>query len=182
VTEEELVEFRKIYQIEPDSPALRSGAILQSQTQYDVSLNRLKSIRDYSNLPQSTVDILVEDFISLWEPIHLSASETMYRYKDATIPWTGRVWNPNVNPIEEPQDVLDEWLNEHFSLSDLFTTQLQKAITGTFLIEGDEDEDFTYGAFLVAINNLAMHEDQWILTREFGDYYSVRHIDTLRNN
>jgi hypothetical protein len=161
------------YRIEPDSPGLRAGTILLTEIQYKSKIDSLR-------LAPAHATELVEMWEDMWEPVRITATSTMYHYKAAPTRYMGRRYVPG-KEIEEPQDVMDEWWNEHHRLSDEFSNQLQVALTGTFLIEGDEDEEFTYGAFLQGVANLGMHADQWLLTREFGNYYSVRHIDTMLN-
>jgi hypothetical protein len=61
---------------------------------------------------------------------------------------------------------------------DLVTT-IQTKLTqrvdnlATIVFEGDEDEEFTYGAFGVALANLNYKEWDWLLERQFGNVYSI---------
>jgi hypothetical protein len=171
-----------MYGLKPSSSALLSGAVLLSSDQYDIKIRHLEGIglSTASATMSLTAAEMIEAYKALWEPIQVTATSTMYRFKAATIPYTGRQYTPP-EPVE-PQDVMDEWWNQHNALADKFADNFIIATTGTFLIEGDEDEDFTYGAFLQAIANLNLRDDQWILAREFGNYYSVRNIDILLNS
>ena len=47
------------------------------------------------------------------------------------------------------------------------------------LIEGDEDEDFTYGALCTVLAQFKHNESDWLLIREFGCHYSLRHISAV---
>jgi hypothetical protein len=83
---------------------------------------------------------------------------------------------------------MDEWDDEFRVLLTRFLTVLgcaggaqlflsSRHLAKIHLIEGDEDEDFTYGALVAALAQIGETEHDWLLVREFGKFYSLRHTD-----
>lgn len=48
------------------------------------------------------------------------------------------------------------------------------------LVEGDEDQEFTYGALCVALATVKLPEMDWLLEHQFGDYYSLKNIGDIK--
>lgn len=136
------------------SPGIRSGRILISEDQY-------------SRYSDSTK--------ALFERIYTGRS-FMYRYKDATEPF---VPQPMIVP-EKTGDALDDTWSYAITIHNTFLEVLSQPSNAMgVLIEGDEDEEFTYHIFVTVLNLLSFKETDWMLQHEFGNLYSVHSIDML---
>ena len=141
------------------SPGIAAGTILILKSQYDSRIEKDE-----------------------WEPIRVTRDLTMYHWIHAPTPYEGKRYDPMYeNQLPVDADVLDYWRYDFRMLTLQFMAELRGfgKTKHTALIDGDEDEDFTYGAFCTAVTELELSECDLLFEREFGNMYSVRHIDTV---
>lgn len=144
------------------SSGIRAGTLLLPDFQYQLLSPRSKT-----------------DF----RMVYTQAGVKMWRYRNATEPY-----NPPQKELikinDTNDDVLTHWQNDEINLYNNLVHGFGFSGTegGMFIIEGDEDEDFTYGIFVTVLIELELSETDWILEHEFGTMYSVQHIDSLTNN
>lgn len=138
---------------------ITSGVLLMPDFQYRAAIGRTPDVAD--------------DFVRV-----RSTHSWMWRYKYAPTPYESPPYE--LEPISN-DDILDEWYQEFATLTNRFLSVFQANGNEPFvsLIEGDDDEEFTYGALMVVISDLSLDEADWLLEREYGLMYSVRHLDTL---
>lgn len=135
------------------SPGIKAGRILATETQLK---NRLPEYRD------------------LFEPIQTAPGVTMYRYKYADEPYTGKTFDiSSLDPLD---------MHEHFMIIVNNFIVALNAFSMIETVEGDEDEEFTYGAFCTALVTCQRSESDWLLNHEFGNLYSIRHIELELEN
>lgn len=121
-----------------------------------------------------------KDFV----PIRVARDVIMYRYKHATEPYTGKRYDPVAvaKAAGRRMEATDDWDVQFAALVEQFVYTLDQAPGSlVFMVEGDEDEDFTYGAFSCAVAEKQYVISDWLLEREFGNTYSVRHISIALN-
>lgn len=110
---------------------------------------------------------LQEDF----EPVLVDVGVTMYRLKACGEPYVGKSFD--VSKLD-PNDEYDQFkiLVNDFILSLNEGHQVN-------MVDGDDDEEYTYGAFCVALTTCRLSESDWLITREYGSMYSIRSIISI---
>jgi hypothetical protein len=131
------------------SPGVLSGEVLLPKFQYDFLSKDRK-----------------EDFVRV-----RTRDTWMWRYKDAETVYVP----PKVNLPVPKGDVLDQWELDEKVLYNNFLDALTDP-TGVSLIEGDDDEEFTYGILCIVLADMGYQEMDWLLDKEFGSMYSLRNI------
>lgn len=106
-----------------------------------------------------------------FDPIITARGTTLYRYKYATEPYAGDIFVPE---NLDPNDMHDCFLLLVNDFIQVFRSS-QKIIT----IVGDDDEEFTYGAFCTALATCFLSEADWLFEHMFGTMYCIRSFDTL---
>lgn len=132
--------------IKPSSEAVREGRV---------------------NIPKSQYDCMPQTHKDTFMPV-LANGKIMYRWRGAP---PMRV--EDSAPIQE-RDYEDghDWFKV---LVEEFMTAIHTTAVAD-LVEGDEDEEYTYGAFCTALATMKRSEMDWTLTRAFGDVYELRRV------
>lgn len=144
------------------SPGIMSGAILLAEPQL------LRMHVDYR-----------KDF----EPIRVRRDVTMYRYKNAPEPYTGKRYDPvaEAKASGRQLEATEDWDMQFSALVETFVHTLEQAPKSlVFLVEGDDDFDFTYGAFCTAVAEKGFIISDWLFTKDFGNVYCIQHISNAR--
>lgn len=142
------------------SPGIMAGEILILEDQY-------------KRLPKD----VRSDFV----PQRTSRNVTLYRHAKAP------VLHSSYDPAQAEREfqekygecITDEWWGEFLNLVTRLSIRILAHPTeSVFLFEAEDDEEFVYGALVTACANEKKDVSDWLLEREFGNYYSLRHITT----
>lgn len=106
----------------------------------------------------------------LFERVQVRHDCTMWRYKHAPMPVSSRFEPSKLNPG-------DEW--DYFLLVCLNFLEALREAQPTNLVDGDEDEEFTYGAFCTAIATHGGDESDWLVEKLAGDLYQMTHMHVI---
>lgn len=129
----------------PSSDAVREGRVNIGKFQYDQMPNHVKA-----------------EYL----PVICRGGTVMYRWKNAP-PMKVKA----LTTYSKDDD------GDGYGWFKLLVSEFMEAMHGigiTAIVEGDDDEEFTYGAFCTALATMGISESDWLLERMFGNVYEIR--------